>query len=260
MKLSAKHLVSLLAPLLCLSSCYPPPPEYTSTPLVTERRQSLYEGLLLMLPEKERTTPAAMEEARWLADTAYKAAAAIARQYDSNFPGWAGNYLVNAHMQDRGLCWHYQHDMYRELVRRPLQFYSIGCCVRDKGTRREHNCVYVTPQHASWPLAWVLDAWPYNGRLQTFNAWELDPDQWADRKEVTWVLSGFYLPGHKYPIEHWLQIAAARKWYHFSFLGLSSAYIDSRWPEAWFTPQHRTMLMNISKGKKEHPNSPVSYE
>ena len=126
-----------------MSACCPPPITYPDSPLVVERRNTLCENLIKLLPAEQQAIPAAQEEARWLADTAYKAGAGISRVNDSNFPGWAGNYLVNARLQDRGLCWHYQHDMYRELRRRPLQFFRVGCCVRDQGKGSEHNCVYI---------------------------------------------------------------------------------------------------------------------
>ena len=129
--------------LLLLAGCYPPPPQYPFTPQLTERRSTLNQNLLELLPPEQRQLPAAVEEARWLADTSYKAAAAIARINNSNFPGWAGNALINAYIQDRGLCWHYQHDMYRELRRRPLTYFRIGCCVRDFSELTEHNCVYI---------------------------------------------------------------------------------------------------------------------
>lgn len=243
-----------------LSNCYPPPRDYPDTALVTERRATLLENLLLMLPKEQRIQPAAQQEAQWIADTAYKAAAAISRLNDSNFPGWAGNYLVNAGLQDRGLCWHYQHDMYRELRRRPLTYFAIGCCGRDIGTRREHNCVYVSPKVVGWPLAWVLDAWPWNGRLQTFNAWDLDGNQWQDRPDITERLYQYYHEGHELPMEHWLHIVAKRTWYEKMLLGIKpAAYMDSRWPEAWFSQQHRNMLHNIIQGQETHPDSATDY-
>ncbi len=257
-KLSLRAAVCTAAA-LSLGSCYPPPVDYPTTTLVTERRATLQESLLLMLPQEVRNTPEAKQEAQWIADTAYKAGAGIARINDSHFPGWAGNYLVNARIQDRGLCWHYQHDMYRELRRRKLTYFHIGCCGRDVGTRREHNCVYVTPQHTGWPHAWVLDAWPWNGRLQVFNAWDLDPDQWEDRAPITQFLSSVYAEGHQYPIEHWATVRNKRKWYELSLFGMPATYVDCWWPEAWFSPQYRNMMSNIIQGQQEHPQSPTNY-
>ncbi len=241
------------------SGCYPPPPEYAETELIMQRRASLKENLLLMLPENIRKETAAHQEAQWIADTAYKAAAAIARQYDSNFPGWAGNYLVNSRLQNRGLCWQYQHDLYRELRRKKLTYYSLGCCVRDQGKRSEHNCVFVYPKHSGWPTAWVLDGWPWNGRLQVFNARSLRPDRWQERDYAADVLNDTYPEGHDMPMEHWMHVRADRRWYEFAIFGMPGHYQDSWWPGTWFSAQYGDMLHNITEGNKEHPNTAFRY-
>ena len=233
---------------LMLMGCYPPPPQYPYTQLVTERRSTLRENLLQLLPENQRKLPAAQAEATWLADTAYQAAAAIARVNGSNFPGWAGNALVNAYLQDRGLCWHYQHDMYRELRRRKLNFFRVGCCVRDHTKLTEHNCVYLAAANDFWPQAIVLDAWMWNGRLKTDHATELDRDDWADLPEICDMLSRTYFEGHTYPTEHWFSVRCDNG----SYLISSSNY-------ARCSAQYSRMYENILKGREEHPDKPTSY-
>ncbi len=241
-----RHLLFLSA--FLLPACYPPPVTYPSTPLVTERRTTLADNLLLLLPEEERQLPAAREEARWLSDTSYKAAAAIARVNDSHFPGWAGNAFINARLQDRGLCWHYQHDMYRELRRRKLSFFRLGCCVRDKGTVSEHNCIYIAARKGEWPEAWVLDAWMWNGRLKVDRATSLDPEAWGDLPFICWRLSEVYSEEHSYPVEHWFTLRAP----------------DGHYGEFWDaytrrSSQYRRMYENIEEGKKSHPGSLTNY-
>lgn len=242
-----------------MSACCPPPITYPDSPLVVERRNTLCENLIKLLPAEQQAMPAAQEEARWLADTAYKAGAGISRVNDSNFPGWAGNYLVNARLQDRGLCWHYQHDMYRELRRRPLQFFRVGCCVRDQGKGSEHNCVYIGTKQEAWPHAWVLDPWIWNGRLQVSDARTLDPEDWTDAPGFASMLSQFYTEGHSYPVEHWFHIRAKRKWYELSIFGMPARYIESWGPEAEGAPQMESMMKNIEEGRKTHPGSLINY-
>lgn len=239
---------TLASAALLMSGCYPPPPQYPYTPLVTERRSSLHERLLQLLPEHERKLSTAQAEARWLADTAYKAAAAIARVNDSNFPGWAGNALVNAYLQDRGLCWHYQHDMYRELRRRKLSHFRIGCCVRDHTELTEHNCVYIAAAGEFWPQAMVLDAWMWNGRLKVDPATELDQDDWKDLPEICDMLAGTYYEGHTYPTEHWFSVRCD-----------DGRYLISSSNPARSSAQYSRMYRNIQQGQQEHPNSPTSY-
>lgn len=233
---------------IALEGCYPPPVQYATTKLVTERRNTLYENLLKLLPAKQQKLKAAQGEARWLADTSYKAAAGVARVNGSHFPGWAGNALVNTRLQDRGLCWHYQHDMYRELRRRPLRYFRLGCCVRDEYKRTEHNCLYIAAAGAEWPQAWVLDAWMWNGRLKVNYAPSLSAKRWQDLPSVCNMLAQFYVEGHKEPIEHWLVVR-----------GSNGKYNHYRAPGVVNSAQSRRMYTNILKGRREHPGSPTNY-
>lgn len=230
------------------AGCYPPQIQYPYTPVVTERRCTLQDNLLQLLPEEQRKLPAARAEAQWLADTAYKASAAIARINNSNFPGWAGNALINAYIQDRGLCWHYQHDMYRELRRRKLSYFRIGCCVRDRAKLTEHNCVYIAAAGDFWPHAWVLDAWMWNGRLKVDNAQELDAEDWGDLPEICDMLAITYREEHNYPSEHWFSVRCD-----------DGRYIISSANKARCSAQYRRMYENILQGQKEHPEKLTNY-
>ena len=232
-----------------LISCSPPPPTYTATPLVQQRRDTLYEGLLKLLNPADAKRKDAQEEARWLSDTAYKAAAAISRHNDSSYPGWAGNALINMNWQDRGLCWHYQHDMYRELRRRPLKYFRIGTCVRQKGHRQEHNAVYITQKNTAWPHAWMLDAWMWNGRLKAEPAWELNLYKWEDLPNICQQLEPIYTEGHEMPIEHWYSVKCNNGMY------------DVYWSDdARRSKQYKRMFDKMQQGKTSHPNSPTTYQ
>ena len=241
------HLLFLIAASLGFVACQSAPRlDYADLPHVVQKRQDLRKKLLQMQPEALRS--AAAQEATWLADTAYKAAAGIARINGSCFPGWAGNALINARLQDRGLCWQYQHDMYRELRRRPLNYFRIGCCVRDGGKASEHNCVYIAPKGASWPQAWVLDAWMWNGRLKVDDARKLSATRWADLPGICRVQAIYYQEGHQWPMEHW------------SVLRGADGNYEGYWmPEMRRSPQYRRMYNNIQQGMKEHPGLLTNY-
>lgn len=243
-----KKLFLLLASALLLTDCTPPPVGYPYSPLVTKRRATLKENLVALLPAEEQGDAAAKEEAEWIADTAYKAAAGISRINGSHFPGWAGNALINARLQDRGLCWHYQHDMFRELRRRPLHYFRIGCCVRDMEKPSEHNCVYVSAKKDAWPKAWVLDAWMWNGRLKVDDARTLSPRRWRDLPNICYVQELYYPEGHRFPIEHWSIVRDVNGDY-------SGYWTD----EAKQSSQYRRMTENMERGRTEHPNSPTNY-
>lgn len=246
--MTMKRLIAMLCMGMVVAGCYPPQVQYPYTQLVHTRRNDLHDHLLLLLPEEQRNEPAAQEEARWLADTAYKASAGIARINASHFPGWIGNALVNMRLQDRGLCWQYQHDLYRELRRRRLSYFRLGCCVRDRSERSEHNCLYIAAANGEWPDAWMLDAWMYNGRLKVDYGKDLDLKRWEDRPYVVDLLKNFYFEGHRYPIEHWYIVR-----------GKNGRYSEYRSENAWQAPQFNRMYENIQKGYREHPGSPVNY-
>lgn len=248
MRTRVRGIVLSVMAALGMTACYPPQVQYPYTALVTERRMQLKENLLAMLSPEQRAEKAAVDEATWLADTAYKAAAGIARFNDSNFPGWAGNALINARIQDRGLCWHYQHDMYRELRRRPLKYFRIGCCVRDCGKASEHNCVYLARKDAAWPHAWVLDAWMWNGRLKVDDARLLDAGRWEDLPNICRVQSIYYQEGHYWPMEHWSVLRGPEGNYEGYWL-----------PEMRRSSQYRRMYNNVQKGKLEHPGKLTNY-
>ncbi len=231
-----------------VTSCYPPPVQYPYTALVVNRRVELKDNLLALLPSEQQKESAAIEEATWLADTAYKAAAGIARINGSCFPGWAGNAFINARLQDRGLCWQYQHDMFRELRRRPLTYFRIGCCVRDIAKASEHNCVYVAARGGEWPAAWVLDAWMWNGRLKVDDARELSKTRWQDLPIICRAQSFYYQEGHQWPIEHWSVLRGADGNYEGYWL-----------PEMRYSSQYERMYNNIELGKKQHPGRLTNY-
>ncbi len=231
-----------------MAGCCPPSVNYPYTPSVVQKRSVLQGNLLQLLPEAQRALPAAAEEARWISDTAYKASAGISRVNGSCLPGWFGNALVNIHLQDRGLCWQYQHDLFRELRRRHLEYFRLGCCVRDYARPSEHNCVYVSAKGAEWPDAWILDAWKWNGRLTEYSASEVSPKRWVDIPAVCHTLEKMYPECHALPIEHWGILRDQDSEY--------ALYWESGMPQS---RQYQTMLKNIEKGKKTHPGSLINY-
>lgn len=240
----------LLLTVLALAGCYPAQVQYPYTAAVVNKRISLKDNLIALLPAAEQRLPAARAEAQWLADTSYKAAAGISRINGSWFPGWAGNALINARLQDRGLCWHYQHDMYRELRRRPLKFYRIGCCVRDLGKRSEHHCIYVTARGLEWPQVIILDPWIWNGRLEVMLPGKFSTAIWEDETATMPYLETVYPEAHRYPFEHWARIKSGKGW---------RDYINSASPAGAASRQGRLMQRRIRQGMQQRRGKLYSY-
>ena len=159
----------LAAALLCgwSSCCTPPAEDYIQQPYVQQQMSGLANAFLALLPPDQASLPAAGAEARWLADTAVVQSAAIARDNRTVLFGWLNNILVNSNLRDRGLCWQVQQDLYRDLRRRPVKYFRIGLTIRDRGTGREHSCVYVNAAGKGLQGSIVLDAWKNCGHLVT---------------------------------------------------------------------------------------------
>ncbi len=225
---------------LLSASCFAPSAGDEFSPAIIEKRETLAEKLEDFLPEADRSRPEARREAAWLAYTAYAASGAIARLNNPIVPGWFNNMLVNAGLQDRGLCWHYQHDLYREMRRQPLRYFRLGCCVRDQGRVSEHNCLYVTARDAPWPECVVLDPWIWNGHLKIMEEEELD-ENWKDFDEMTNRLALVYPEGHRVPLAHWYMVKAKDGKYHPWYT-----------PEARASAQYRRMARNM---RKERPRN-----
>lgn len=241
-------LLLILVSLAMISCQSAPRPGYTELSHVVEKRQKLQEMLVNLLPEGQRA--AAQQEATWLADTAYKAAAAIARYNDPIFVNWLNNRAVNTrnNFRHRGLCWHYQHDLYRELRRRPLTYFELGCCLRDQGRGGEHHVVYIKSKAGKWPSIVMLDAWWLAGRLVVED--EKDADGWSDDPRSTERLNKIYPAGHNRPMEHWSMVRTGTRY---------ADYVYSDSPAARDTVQWKYMQEQMKKGLQERKGKPFDY-
>ncbi len=243
----------LFLSLALLPGCvYAPPLEYAESAEIVAKRNTLYTNLLHLLPAEQQAEPAARTEARWLADTAYRAAASIARVNDPCLPGWFNNRLVNSsfNLQERGLCWHYQHDMFRELRRRPLRFFRLGCCVRDKGEGSEHHGVYLTGRAGHWPSVIIQDAWRYSGRLKVLDEAMIREEDWQDDPVCARFLAYVYPEGHHYPVEHWARVKSGAKW---------NDYTSSWSPEGRASRQGQLMYRAMAEGVRRRQGRLTDY-
>lgn len=239
--------------LLTLNSClYSPSLNYTEWKEVKAEREMLVQHLLDLLPASQRKQKAAREEARWLAETSYKAAAAIARFNRPRYTSWMNNRLVNSprNRKERGLCWHYQHDMYRELRRRPLKYYHLGCCVSDLNRGTEHHAVYAAAKGKSLPNAIGLDAWIFNGRLEFYLPATMAAEKWEDEPATLRFLQKQYPEKHQKPMEHWARVKSDR---------YPRTYVDSDTPAGRATRQGKLMQENIRKGLQARKGKLTNY-
>ena len=246
-------LTAYICAILLLVSCqFAPPANYAYTPEIVSERCVLAERLLLLLPPEQRDAPAAVQEATWLADTSYRAGVAIARYNEPFFMAWMNNRMVNSIFtwRERGLCWHYQHDMYRELRRRRLEYFRIGCCVRDRNKGSEHHCVYLAPVTVRWPQCIIIDPWLWNGRLEVLYNGSFSTDKWQEEEGVLPYLQSIYPEEHNKPFEHWARVKAG--WYYRD-------YAESSSPRGRASRQGRLMQRRIEQGMRLRGGKLYSY-
>lgn len=189
---------------LLSSCCYTPDASYLEKPEVRAQMADLNTNLLKLLPEEQSKDVKAKEEADWLVQTAYTKAREISEDNDTVFIGWINNMLVNSHIRKRGLCYHYQQDLYRELRRRPLHYFYLGLTVRDQGRGREHHCVYVNAKGKGLEGSYILDAWASCGKLKVIAPEDITPN-WKEERDWQPYFELAFPEGHTYPFHSYIK-------------------------------------------------------
>ncbi|MEG1507058.1 MAG: hypothetical protein RR138_01090 [Akkermansia sp.] len=193
-----------LLALLTTSCCQAPPVGYEQRFTVQRNIVILQKDFLKLLPAQESQKPQVQEEALWISKSAYTKSAEISRINKHILAGWFNNMLVNSNLRDRGLCWHYQHDLFRELRRRKLNYFHLGMTIRDKGRGREHSCVYINAKGKGLPDAIVLDAWAHCGHLKVIPA-EDRGKNWTDEPDWERYVGLAFPEGHQYPMRAYIK-------------------------------------------------------
>ena len=202
-----RQLFLLLLPCLALflnSCCQPPPANYTQRPATLNKISKLEKDLLKLLPKTQAVKPEVQKEAHWISKTAYAQSAEIARVNEHLLFGWLNNILVNSKIKKRGLCWHYQHDLYRELRHRPLHYFHLGLTTRDKGKGSSHSCVWVNHKGGGFANSLVLDAWARCGHLKVIPA-EDRGDNWIDEPDWEKYVGQAFPEGHTYSMKAYIK-------------------------------------------------------
>lgn len=248
------HLLLFAAALFMTSCISAPSVRYTESRACLEARAELKARLINLLPEKQRTLLAAHQEAEWLADTVHRGAAAVARVNKPRLSAWLNNCLVNSSLDlsERGLCWHYQHDLYRELRRRPLRYFRLGCCVLDRHENSEHHCIYICARgNHGWQDGVVFCAWWNSGKIKIWPKNTLRRRNCMDEPEAAAFLDRTYPVGHRYPVEHWAKVK--------SDSGKMNDYLYSNTPAGAASRQGKLMLRNMAEGLKRRGGKPTDY-
>lgn len=105
------------------------------------------------------------DEAKRIAFIAHETSRRLAWDYGVVGPPLFHNFLVNAGLKKRGLCFQWARDLMDCLAALHLRTLDLHWGAARAGTWREHNCVIVTAHGAPFRTGVVLDAWRHSGRL-----------------------------------------------------------------------------------------------
>lgn len=104
-------------------------------------------------------------EAARVAKHAHTVPRRLAHDYGTVASPHFHNFLVNAGLRNRGLCFQWTEDLMRALQALRLTTLELHWAEARPGTLREHNCVVVTARGQPFAQGIVLDGWRYSGRL-----------------------------------------------------------------------------------------------
>jgi hypothetical protein len=125
-------------------------------------------------------------EAWRAAETALRASAMLAEEYQLVRPAVAHNLMVVLGLKDRGLCYHWTEDLMKRLQALELKSLQLHWGVAYRGSElREHNCVVITARGQDFFQGIVLDPWRNSGELywaqiskDTYPWKRLPPAEW----------------------------------------------------------------------------------
>ncbi len=98
-------------------------------------------------------------EAGNLAHTAVESSAGLAREFKPVPIAWINNSLVNSGLRKRGLCYHWQEDLFPHLHALKLKTIDLHLASARRATRFEHNCIVITARGQRFEDGIALDPW-----------------------------------------------------------------------------------------------------
>ena len=87
--------------------------------------------------------------------------------------------------------------------RRPVKYFRVGLTIRDRGTGREHSCVYINAAGKGLKDSLVLDAWKNCGYLVVLTQKDREGGRWEEDWREPYVSAAFP-EGHSYDMQYHL--------------------------------------------------------
>lgn len=148
-----KYLVFLCAATFFFTGCIPKQPSPNPNGMDKENIKALSTALISM---SEHVTP---DEAELTARESVSYAKELGYRYGVATTPWFHNFLVNAGLKERGLCYQWATDMKRHLKALDLKTLKILWGVANNGGYFEHNTVVMSAKGVTFANSIVIDPW-----------------------------------------------------------------------------------------------------
>ena len=101
-----------------------------------------------------------MSEAKKLAKEAFFVSKKLKKEYDFSTSPQFHNFLVNARIKQRGLCWHFAYDMLEYFKSKNFKDVDYYIATANRGDYwEEHNVLVLTCKECKIEKGIILDAW-----------------------------------------------------------------------------------------------------
>lgn len=170
-----RWVVGWLMGALFWSGCAVKYESFEPTAQENQKVKTLQKELLALSPEVDP------KEAELIAHEAITYPKQLANSYNLISPPLFHNFLVNAGIRDRGLCYQWAEDLGNHLKTFRPQSLKIRFGVANLGENDEHNAVVVIPKGGSFSEGIVLDPWRESSKLYWVGVGSDPKYKWKER-------------------------------------------------------------------------------
>ncbi|MDD3324735.1 MAG: hypothetical protein PHN38_06410 [Sulfurospirillaceae bacterium] len=134
-------------------------PKYDALHVRQSKVDTLTEDILMLSSSIDAN------EARVLANEAINFPIILAQKYDLVSPPTFHNFLINAGIKERGLCYQWSEDLITQLKKHHFKTIDLRWGVANAKEFDEHNSVVVTPKNEDFNKGLLLDPWRDSSRI-----------------------------------------------------------------------------------------------
>lgn len=123
------------------------------------------------------------KEAHALAKISISHSLYLKKSYSLLSPPLYHNTLINLGLKERGFCYHFTHDLLKELKKYNFKTLDLRWAVHKRGEYFEHNSILVSAKNKDFFSGIILDAWRNSGILFWENVKKDKDYTWSENIE-----------------------------------------------------------------------------